>query len=335
MGAAYAPNYAGLFLGYWEERYVNNNVNPFRQYIKFYGRYIDDLLFIFTGSEQQLLDFHKYLNSTNPNIKLTLEYSKAAIDFLDLKISIDQLGTIHTYIFRKSTDRNTILRAESFHPKHFIISNIPFGQFQRLKRICNTDSEFEAQAHTMYDRFSQRGYNKNNLNAAWTKARDLDRTRLLNPERTPPKSQNKIFCTMQYSNLTPEIKRTVSKNWDILACDPTLGPMFSEPPVFAFRRAPTLKDKLVRSYLPPEKPSPFFKKPIGTYKCGSCKHCTNINRATTFMNSTCTRSYQCRSFANCNTTFVVYRLDCVCGCFLYRQNKTKIERKSGRTQICY
>lgn len=126
MGAAYAPNYAELYLGMWEEKFIYSNINPFRDFIRWYGGYIDDLFFIFTGTEQQLIDFHLYLNSTIPNIKLSLDYSNTGINFLDLKINIDGHGHLHTSIYRKSTDRNTILRTDSFHPKN-IISNIPFG----------------------------------------------------------------------------------------------------------------------------------------------------------------------------------------------------------------
>ena len=90
MGAAYAPSYAGLFLGLWEQQHIYSQTNPYVDKIKWYGRFIDDLFFIFTGSEQELLEFHKYINSTNDNLKLTLEYSESEIHFLDLKISKDQ-----------------------------------------------------------------------------------------------------------------------------------------------------------------------------------------------------------------------------------------------------
>ena len=41
MGACYASSYAHLFLLYWEERFVHSSVNPFQDYMLFYGRYID------------------------------------------------------------------------------------------------------------------------------------------------------------------------------------------------------------------------------------------------------------------------------------------------------
>lgn len=92
MGCCFSPNYACLYLGLWEKLHVLNPINPFHHCITGYGRYIDDLLFIFNGTETQVLEFHQYLNSINSNIKLSIEYSKHKIDFLDLTISIDVDG---------------------------------------------------------------------------------------------------------------------------------------------------------------------------------------------------------------------------------------------------
>ncbi len=168
-----------------------------------YGRYIDDLFFIFSGSEQQLIAFHNYLNTTNPNIELSLEYSSTEIHFLDLNITVDQQGKLHSSIYRKSTDRNTILRADSFHPKS-LISNIPYGQFKRLRRICDNDTDFELQAKDMYHRFEQRGYNKTVLNKALTRTTSLNRRQLL--QKTPHEPQpSQVRFSTQYSNMAYDI----------------------------------------------------------------------------------------------------------------------------------
>ena len=134
MGAPYGANYAILFLGWWEERFVLGPTNPYREKIIWYGRYIDDLIFFYNGDLTSLKEFHSYLNSTNDSIELSLVYSQSEINYLDLKITKSPTGDLHTTIFRKPTDRNTILHANSFHPPH-LIKNIPFGQFQRLRRI--------------------------------------------------------------------------------------------------------------------------------------------------------------------------------------------------------
>ena len=62
---------------------------------------------------------------------MSIEYCKSSIDFFYLNISIDPEGMLHTTIFRKKTSRNTILRADSFHPSH-LIDNVPYGQFNLI-----------------------------------------------------------------------------------------------------------------------------------------------------------------------------------------------------------
>lgn len=108
MGACYSPSYAGLYLGKWEEDFVlNQENNAFHKFIIWWGRYIDDKCLFWSGSETELIEFHGYLNSINPNIKLSLEYSKLCINFLDLTISKDNQGTLHASVYRKPTDNFT------------------------------------------------------------------------------------------------------------------------------------------------------------------------------------------------------------------------------------
>lgn len=133
-----------------------------------------------------------------------------------------------------------------------------------------------------------------------------------------------MFFTTQYSSLSYKIKRIINKNWGILDGDPSLRQVFSERPLFSFRRAPTLKDRLMKSYFPASKPPPYFPKPKGTYRCGSCNHCENISRQSAFLDVFSEKVYYCKHFANCNTTHVVYRLECGCGCFYIGRTKRRL-----------
>lgn len=115
MEACYRPSLANLFLGLWEECFIYSCENRYKD-MKFYGRYIDDLLLIFSGTEQELILFHNYLNKTNKKLKLCIQCDLTQIDFLDLTIKKDMEGHINTTVFRKPPDRNTLLRADSLHP---------------------------------------------------------------------------------------------------------------------------------------------------------------------------------------------------------------------------
>lgn len=86
MGSPFAPNYANLFMGKFEEDFVYND-NEFSQYLKCLFRYIDDCFFVFSGSVQTPHAFHKYLNTRLDSIKFSLEFNTDTISFLDVQVN--------------------------------------------------------------------------------------------------------------------------------------------------------------------------------------------------------------------------------------------------------
>lgn len=62
MGSRFSPDYACLFMGYLEERYVWNN-NPFSDNVILWKRYVDDIFCLFKGSVETFQTFVNYLNS--------------------------------------------------------------------------------------------------------------------------------------------------------------------------------------------------------------------------------------------------------------------------------
>jgi len=176
MGACYSPSYAGLYLGKWEEDFIfNQESHLFYKYIIWWGRYIDDICLFWSGS-----------------------------DFLDLTISKDNQGILHTSVYRKPTDRNTILHAKSFHP-NWLIENIPYGQFQRVKRICDQEHIFESKSLEMMSRFKERGYRSSILKKAYTRAQQVDRSVLLQRNTWKQTKQRPVFVTT-YSTEAEQIR---------------------------------------------------------------------------------------------------------------------------------
>lgn len=107
-------------------------------------------------------------------------------------------------------------------------------------------------------------------------------------------------------------------------CDSSLGPLFDSCPMFTYRCATTPQKKKKNG----ENLLASWKKSVGTFRCGGCNHCTHINWTTTFMNSVHNETYKCCSFINCNSTFVVYCLDCDCGRFYIGRTKRKLKERS-------
>ena len=59
MGTRAAPNYANIFMGAFERKYIYNS--KYYTHIWFYCRYIDDIFLIWTGSQEELQEFFEYI----------------------------------------------------------------------------------------------------------------------------------------------------------------------------------------------------------------------------------------------------------------------------------
>ena len=95
-------------------------------------------------SVEEFTEFHNYLNSCNDHLKFTLEFNRERISFLDVQV-YRRANTIQTDLFRKPTDRNSLLRGDSFHPRP-LVKSLPVSQFHRVRRICSEDDTYKKQA---------------------------------------------------------------------------------------------------------------------------------------------------------------------------------------------
>lgn len=116
MGTCFAPSFANLFMGAWEEdnRANINFQNAFARVI-LWLRYIDDIFVVWHGEVQEALQFIDDLNHNERNLTLTSTISRGEVEYLDTKVQI--VGNkVHTILYRKSTAGNTLLHALSSHP---------------------------------------------------------------------------------------------------------------------------------------------------------------------------------------------------------------------------
>lgn len=75
MGVKFSPSLANLVMSWWEELYIFFIDNRFVDAIHWYGRYIDDLLFIWEGDVSALPVFIDYLNNNIFNLKFTFFFA--------------------------------------------------------------------------------------------------------------------------------------------------------------------------------------------------------------------------------------------------------------------
>ena len=139
-------------------------------------RFIDDILFWWSGTPGELLIFINFVNSIHPDIKFTcdFDFETRSVVFLDLIISVDEQGIIQTDMHTKENSKNTYLLPGSNHPSH-ICTNIPYSLAYRVKRNCSKPELCEQRLEELKERLLQRGYTPKLIDQAFNKIRGLDR----------------------------------------------------------------------------------------------------------------------------------------------------------------
>ena len=322
MGSPFSPNYANLFMGKFEEDFVYKN-NPYNIYIKGWCRFIDDIFFVYGGTKESLDEFLVYINSRLPSIKFTLEASQETVSFLD--VCIKKNRGIQTTVYRKKTDRNNYLDFSSYHPSS-LKRGLPYSQLLRLKRICNTEPEYEKRSTEMCDRFRARGYHEYILNESKSKAKPLERTSLLSPKPFYKGRKQPIVMSTTFSPISPSIRQIIKKHWHILSSDPEVGNAFDIPPIFANKRANNLSDKLIKNDIS-KKPQHFLANlPSGNFPCKGCTNCNAMITGDSVIHPHTGKKIKVKGRISCKTKYVVYLLKCPCGfCYV---GKTKRELKT-------
>ena len=148
MGSRVAPTFACLFMGWLEIRMLDRwkLLGGFLPH--WWKRYIDDILFFWRGSEEQLIEFVNFLNTFHPTIKFkcvkgtNYNFETRKVDFLDTTLWVDDEGFIQSTLYSKPSRVVQYLMPSSSHPSH-ITKNIPYSLAYRLLRIECTPAFFE------------------------------------------------------------------------------------------------------------------------------------------------------------------------------------------------
>ena len=117
------------------DKKVMDDSNPMRHFIELWTRFRDDIFGVWTGSKEQLMEFHDWLNSLNPKLRFTINMSEESIEYLDVVVSVTG-QKITTAMYSKPSDTHAYLLPTSNHPTH-ICKNIPNGVMKRVTRNCS------------------------------------------------------------------------------------------------------------------------------------------------------------------------------------------------------
>lgn len=125
------------------------------------------LLFVWDGPETEFHSFTEYLYTSDWSLTFSGEIN-TTVNYLEI-ILTNEGDKVITKNYFKSVDCNSLLEFQSCHHKKWL-TNIPHGQFQRLRRNCTNDKDYVTQSSILKKRFKDKKYPKTIVNEAFIRA---------------------------------------------------------------------------------------------------------------------------------------------------------------------
>ena len=329
MGTKCAPTYASIFMGLFEQSHILPRI---QEHILMYVRYIDDIFFIWRGSEAELKKFLDTINTLHPSIKFDYEHSRTKSVFLDCRIQIVN-RKIKTSVYSKPTDRKAYVHQKSFHPRS-TKESIAYGQALRLRRICTDDVDFREAATKLELDLIKRGYDRTKTAGEIEKAARKERRELLTyNERS---EDRRIPLVVTYDNRLPDIKKIVNDSWSILQINEAESRKFTEKPRVCFRRNKNLRDVLGQTKLVGGKVARTTGKQSG--RCTPCRGrakaqcCTHVVNTSVFTDGSGRKRFKIRQKTGCRSTNAIYLAWCD-RCNDGKQYVGKVEKQQTNRRI--
>ena len=259
MGTPMAVNFANLFMASFEEAMLNEYFKQHGKRPNTWLRYIDDIFFVWTGSEESLKHFLNFCNAFAENknmkstIKFTTHYSKTSVTFLDITVKLVN-NKVVTTLYTKPTASHDYLHRSSYHVQH-ILKSLPLSQFIRIRRICSNLSDYWKNTNEFIQHFKNRGYKENDLRKCAQAVSARDREELLTYKKRDSSTRIPLVLTWHHkfrdlpNILHDRYKAMIKENPDMKA-------IFPEPPLVSFRRSKNLADQLTRADHTSKRPTP-------------------------------------------------------------------------------
>ena len=127
------------------------------------------------------------------------------------------------------------------------------------------------------------------------------------------KDTDRVVFSVMYHPALPSIPRIIAKaHRAMVASDPTLAEVFKKPPMVAYRRPPSIRDKLIRAKVPPP-PAPNarpVREKKGMKKCGNCSTCDFVQEGKQVKSNQTSAVATINAAVDCWTSNVVYCVNC-------------------------
>ena len=270
IGTRAAPTLANLFMGEWEKALLEGWKGTM---VEFFRRYIDNLFFIWHGTQEELMDFVTFANSILPSINVTVDYDfeNRSVNYLDMKVLIDEEGYIRTDLYKKENLKISYLLPSSCHPRH-ISKNIPYSLAYRLLRICWSRELLDLRLQELSQALQERGYKKRSIEDSFQRVKNITRSTALEKVEKDRTVKERVRFVIKYDPRLPDIQGITRRAWNVLSEDHKMKKVFQEPPIVCYQRVQSLRDMLVKAKLPGKKSGTKTRKDVPGFKpCGDSK----------------------------------------------------------------
>ncbi|KAK5647251.1 hypothetical protein RI129_002143 [Pyrocoelia pectoralis] len=200
MGSPISSLLANVYIDHLETKIT---CLPEYSQVALWVRYVDDILCLWTGTQQQLLDFFDKINNLS-NIKFTMETEQNnSLNYLDLTLTRDN-NTIQYNIYRKPTTTDVIIPYQSHHAPQ--IKNASFNfMFNRLLSTPLSTKNFNRELDIIYQIGTNNNYPVEYIKYIYKKTKNRITLKQVYPHLTTP---NKYIAIPYH----PYIYNSLSKN---------------------------------------------------------------------------------------------------------------------------
>ena len=308
-----APPYADLAMGYLEimlfyKIHSKLGVNVASYFWNNFMRYLDDGIIFW---DTRLCDFDlvfNLMNSVDPSINFTMEYSDSQLKFLDVLVYKTDVG-FETVVQTKDTDSDTFLNYKSSHPRH-CRDNIPFSMARRVKALTDDEDKLKEQMAALSLKLINAGYPEGLVHSAIQNAMALSSDDLQKHQKNDAEDDSLMTFVHTYDPAHPavlwEIKNRISRLFTSTEC----APIFGDTKIINSRREPKNLLRLLQYSRFDETGSTAYNK--GVSKCGvpNCKLCSEIMETDSVYFNNAGFSLRINAKLDCTARNVVYALFC-------------------------
>ena len=166
----------------------------------------------------------------------------------------------------------------------------------------------------MTGHYLHRGYPKKILDKHVAEVLQLQQSDLLEPKQKVDGIDRVIvILTLEYDPAKPDIVGIINSEWHQLASSPQLSKLFRNKPLLAHKRAPNLRDTLIRAttQYPPVLDTRVKFNPNATkFRRYNCPYCPKAAAHGHIQSKITKQTYRTTKFVSCESRNVIYCINC-------------------------